>query len=85
MTLNGLDRLDGWPWPWEDSSTTDYAYAFDGGRVYASRFGSAWFRADEPEPDEPERDVAAFPDMSAVRNVAFGARSGAIFIVGYKS
>lgn len=20
---------DGWPWPWEDSSTTDYAYAFD--------------------------------------------------------
>jgi hypothetical protein len=21
---------DGWPWPWDDSSITDYAYYFDG-------------------------------------------------------
>jgi hypothetical protein len=30
---------NGWPWPWENSQTTDYAYAFDGGKVYASCFG----------------------------------------------
>src|SRR5688500_6281329 len=33
----------GWPWPWDDSGTTDYAYAFDSGKVWASRFGHAWF------------------------------------------
>lgn len=22
---------EGWPWPWEDSGTTDYAYAWSGG------------------------------------------------------
>jgi len=32
----------GWPWPWEDSRTTDYAYAFDGDRVWASCFGYTW-------------------------------------------
>lgn len=32
----------GWPWPWEDSRTTDYAYAFDGGQVYYSGFGHEW-------------------------------------------
>ena len=25
---------DGWPWPWDDSSTTDYSYYFHNGRVY---------------------------------------------------
>lgn len=35
---------DGWPWPWEDSRTTDYAYAFDetDGKVWASCFGRGW-------------------------------------------
>src|SRR2546421_1262215 len=35
----------GWPWPWEDSGTTDYAYAFDGGEVWVSPFGDGWFKA----------------------------------------
>ncbi len=26
----------GWPWPWDNSQTTDYAYAFDGGVRAAS-------------------------------------------------
>lgn len=49
----------GWPWPWDDSGTTDYAYAFDGFAVWASSFGGKWFAADKPEPgsdnesDEP--------------------------------
>src|SRR5258708_6288653 len=63
----------GWPWPWDDSRTTDYAYAFDGGMVWSSCFGHEWFRVDptaeyfgEPT-DESERDIpknAVFPDMA---------------------
>ena len=32
----------GWPWPWNDSRITDYAYAFDEGGVYYSYFGHDW-------------------------------------------
>jgi hypothetical protein len=72
---------DGWPWPWENSQTTDYAYAFDGGRVWASCFGNAWFPADEPEPDgDDDAKVATFPDMTARRSLAApgSKRSGLI-------
>lgn len=58
-----------WPWPWETSATTDYAYAFDGGTVYGSSFGGAWFEVDPAsesygEPEEDAGPKAAFPDMS---------------------
>ena len=33
---------DGWPWPWDDSNTTDWAYTLDDGKVYCSCFGRAW-------------------------------------------
>jgi hypothetical protein len=36
----------GWPWPWDDSGTTDYAYAYDGGAIYGSSFGHEWFVVD---------------------------------------
>ena len=35
----------GWPWPWEDSNTTDYAYAFDG-KLFGSSSGHPWFEGD---------------------------------------
>lgn len=44
----------GWPWPWEDSQTTDYAYAFDGGEVWGSCFGHAWFKVKDGEPDDDD-------------------------------
>lgn len=69
----------GWPWPWDDSHTTDYAYAFDSGAVWGSCFGYAWFAADLPEPEEDgDEKVAVFPDMSERKNVATpdGKRSG---------
>lgn len=60
-----------WPWPWEDSRTTDYAYAFEGGKVYASSFGHTWFEVDlnaencgEPEEYETAEKVAVFPNMA---------------------
>jgi hypothetical protein len=33
---------EGWPWPWGDSGTTDYAYAFDSGQVYIACYGYKW-------------------------------------------
>jgi hypothetical protein len=80
----------GWPWPWDTSHTTDYAYAFDGGVVYGSGFGHPWFDAREPEPDgwdeETGTEIVAdgpapvFPDMSARKAVTLGRRSGLIVV-----
>lgn len=39
----------GWPWPWDDSGTTDYAYALIDGTVFWSRFGRPWHPAAAPE------------------------------------
>jgi hypothetical protein len=92
MFLGGEDTAtlpeQGWPWPWDNSSTTDYAYAFDDGRVWASCFGHAWFdplaKDDDAEDDDAEDrhrgPQADFPDMSARKRVTYGRRSGAIFI-----
>jgi len=54
----------GWPWPWEDSKTTDYAYAFVDGacRVFYWGKGAEW------------------PDMSDRQNVTYGRRSGTIIL-----
>lgn len=56
-----------WPWLWKDSSTTDHAYAFDAGAVWASYFGHAWFNAAPPnlEVHTTGPKVAIFPDMTA--------------------
>lgn len=79
---------DGWPWPWNDSRTTDYAYVFtngvEGSGVQASCFGRAWFPAAGKEPergDEPQL-LDQFPDMAAVKKVTFGPRSGLLVLGG---
>lgn len=73
----------GWPWPWDDSGTTDYAYAYDDGEVWASCFGSPWWLAagDMPDlDDEPDQEKVPFPDMSARKNTTMGPRSGVIIV-----
>ncbi len=67
---------DGWPWPWDDSQTTDYAYAFDAGRVYASCFGGAWFNPSRKEPDHPRGKTARFPNMRPDKAKPFSAPAG---------
>lgn len=52
---DGTAPVEGWPWPWEDSNTTDYTYAWDQG-VWMSHFGSAWRDAKGPECAEPYDD-----------------------------
>ena len=83
---------DGWPWPWKDSGTTDYTYAFDEGVVWASHFGSPWWSPPDAEPEwDDEKDDYAdeefrnsprpvHPDMSNVQNVTYGSRSGITII-----
>jgi len=74
----------GWPWPWNDSRTTDYSYAYEGGQVYGTSFGRGWWPADRPEPEEDPTDAKVdFPDMSARSNfVPCGKRSGVILLRG---
>jgi len=86
-----LDREDGtqvsqgWPWPWEDSLLTDFAYAFDGRAVWASCFGYEWFKANRktmpPFYSGVSQKVAVFPNMKAIQSVTFGERSGVIILV----
>jgi len=84
---DGTKPSDGWPWPWEDSGTTDYAYAWDGDRVYISSFGRAW--EDKKQYDDPDQEApddlpktAVFPNMEDRQNVTLGARSGVILVGG---
>ena len=74
----------GWPWPWDDSGTTDYAYVFDRGRVYASGFGHKWHIATWAPPEKwyerHSNHKVEFPDMSARKAVTLGKRSGLIVL-----
>lgn len=75
---DGTLPKDGWPWPWEDSIGTDYAYAYDQGVVLACHFGSAWFNPLlEPPLSNPKVDpTVVFPNMKDKQKVTFGKRSG---------
>jgi len=77
---DGTRPEDGWPWPWDNSQTTDYAYAFDAGDVWASGFGYGWFDACNPPEEYGDQKTAVFPDMSARKAVAYGKRSGLLII-----
>ena len=84
---HGTTPEQGWPWPWEDSRTTDYAYAWTPrGEVRASCFGHAWFDPTKEQTDEEMQEeqslgkVVAFPDMSKRQSVAHGHRSGTIVV-----
>ena len=77
---DGTKPQDGWPWPWNDSQTTDYAYAFDEGKVFASCFGHEWYdptaEVDEDADEASGGKVAVFPNMKERQNVTLGKRSG---------
>lgn len=82
----------GWPWPWEDSGTTDYAYAFDGEKGVICEFGHGWYTlkqwetlnkaqgADEPNAARIKKLTKPkrddLPDMSKKQDVTLGKRSG---------
>jgi hypothetical protein len=74
----------GWPWPWLNSRLTDFAYAFDEGRVWVTTFGHGWRLADE-NPTWDDDDLLGpkvpFPNMKDKQRVTMGKRSG-ILVIG---
>lgn len=75
----------GWPWPWEDSCTTDYAYCFVGEGVQCYCFGRGPVQIGAPFDDDDGNELVhevpgVFPDMTARQRVTFGPRSGLIII-----
>ena len=78
---SGMTPKMGWPWPWDDSGMTDYAYMFDGDVLWVSCFGSEACLICDYDPDKedvPESEV--FPDMSAKSKLTMGPRSGLIVV-----
>lgn len=93
---NDVTRVtQGWPWPWETSHTTDYAYAFDKDHVNIYHFGSGpisyndYLSYQEAKSQKKlpqgEQDLfnikkAKFPNMKNVQNVTLGNRSGLLVV-----
>lgn len=82
----------GWPWPWEDSRTTDYAYTWDESEVWISNFGSPWISWSDyhslPEGDDgrafeeycKDKSRPEFPNMKDKQNVRFDSGSGILLV-----
>ncbi len=88
---------DGWPWPWDNSKTTDFYYIFFEGKVYVSCFGGGlieindYLENEEKINDEEDIDKLIvdldyeLPDMSKIKKVDLGKSSGIITIGGFKN
>jgi len=75
----------GWPWPWNDSRTTDYSYVFMAGKVWGSNWGYPLFDPLKPESEEDEQEDDQklenfWPDMSPYKRVRMDKGSGLIVI-----
>lgn len=72
----------GWPWPWDNSNTTDFAYCFVDNRVLTNHFGDGWhvFVEGKDNDEAPRVWEHEFPDMSKVKNVRYDKGSGIILI-----
>lgn len=77
---------NGWPWPWEDSRTTDFAYIFENGKVMGSNFGYPLFDPINLPTEEDDSDEELgkmddyFPNMKHIQNVNFGKGSGLVIV-----
>lgn len=66
----------GWPWPWDDSRTTDLAYVFRNGKTEIYDFGKLVI-GEDGETDDIKHD---FPNMKKIKNVTMGPRSGLLVV-----
>lgn len=76
---------DGWPWPWDNSETTDVAYSFFFAQTFQSFYGGAWIRATEKYPgddkyEKMKKHMPKFLDMKSKKKVQYGKKSGLIII-----
>jgi len=71
---------EGWPWPWEDSRTTDFAYIFENGKVMASCFGHSLFdplsKKERKNKGNAPKLKDYFPDMTGVQKVKMPGTQG---------
>lgn len=68
----------GWPWPWNDSRTTDRAYIFDGAVTKCYAWGKEIIGDGDDDDDGPEPSDG-WPDMTGNQNVVVGTpRDGVI-------
>ena len=84
----GTMPAQGWPWSWNTSHLTDYAYAFDEGRVWMSVFGSEWRDPVYPDDDDDDNEngSALFPNMSSRSNVAPpGQERSGMLLLGFRA
>ena len=86
----------GWPWPWDTSATSDCSYWFFDGQVWDAQGNpyptKYYFKISQSGPYDDENYIATgkeevinFPDMSHIRNLTLGKRSGLISIVSFKT
>lgn len=71
---------DGWPWPWDDSNTTDFAYCFHKGKVYANNFGDGWRNPYSKAENPKILWRHKYPDMKDIKNVRYDKGSGIILL-----
>lgn len=81
----------GWPWPWSDSWTSDYAYTWVEGvgmvwtqnKYKGETEEKYWVSAPQDEDGTEHRvpDPFELPNMDHIKNVTLGGRSG-LLIVG---
>lgn len=84
---DGTKPDQGWPWPWEDSSTTDCAYA-QVGKVACIEQSGQWVSVEDfQDPEDNESDATLkshgavhFPNMKDKQNLTLGRRSGLIVL-----
>lgn len=80
---------EGWPWPWDDSNTTDFAYAFDDGAVWQSCFGRPWrpatsIESDPDDDDGEEYGALPFPNMKGLSKPApLGSKRSGVLMLSF--
>lgn len=75
MNNDGTKPEQGWPWPWANSETTDYAYNFYENVCESFHWGKKYDSEGNKSGDDPE-----WPDMRSKQNITFGDRSGLLVI-----
>ena len=78
--LNGRDDAtrpsQGWPWPWDDSCTTDFTYAYSNGKVTPYSWGA------EILDDEEEGIGLEWPNMKEkASNPVIGAKRSGVMVL----
>lgn len=72
----------GWPWPWKDSRTTDYAYVFNGSQTKCFAWGKEIVLGEDGKTTEGSEPESGWPDMTAVQNVVVGTKRDGVIIIG---